>query len=158
MKHLVFRCAATLVAAVCLASPVAAQAGAVAAISGGGIATFDLFPGSTIFSVQARISPSGAVRGHFACAIPGVVVIVGGDLTSATRNPDGSITLAGLAHGFDAAVGVFTGMPFEVRLWSGGPGVGRFIYDDPVVGTPAVSTATEGDRETVASGHIRIVQ
>ena len=110
--------------------------------------------GGTIFSVQARIDADGTARGHFMCAIPGVVVIIGDDLTEATINDDGSITLAGFGHGYDAAVGVYTDLPFEVRLWPGGPGVGRFIYDDPVAGTPAVDTDTEGDHETVATGHI----
>lgn len=123
-------------------------------ISGGGTATFDSAEGGTIFSVQARIDADGTARGHFMCAIPGVVVIIGDDLTEATINDDGSITLAGFGHGYDAAVGVYTDLPFEVRLWPGGPGVGRFIYDDPVAGTPAVDTDTEGDHETVATGHI----
>lgn len=125
-------------------------------VSGGGTASFDFFDGGTIFSVQAQIDEDG-VTGHFNCAIPGIVVIIGDDLVEAEVNEDGSVTLYGYAHGWDVAVGVFTDMPFAVRLWAGGPGVGRFIYDDPVVGPSGGVDLNEGDHETVESGHIRIV-
>lgn len=128
----------------------------IAHVSGGGTATFDFFPGGTIFTVQAQIHADGTVSGHFFCAIPGVVVIVGGNLTSATVNADGSVSLFGIAHGRDAAAGVFTDMPFAVQLWTDEFGVGHFIYDDPFVGPSGGIDLAEGDHETVATGRIRI--
>lgn len=148
----------TLMAAALLAvaSPISTQAAEVK-ISGGGTASFDFFDGGTTFSVQALIDDDGSVRGHFTCMIPGVVVIVGDDLVSATVNDDGSVTLYGFGHGWDVAIGVYTDLPFAVRLWAGGPGVGRFIYDDPVVGPSGGVDLAEGDHETVETGRIRIV-
>lgn len=124
-------------------------------ISGGGTATFDDFEGGTIFSVQAQIHEDGSVSGHFFCAIPGIVTINGDDLVAATLNEDGSVTLCGFAHGYDAFFGgAYFDMPFVVQLYAGPAGTARFIYDDPVVGPSGGVDISEGDRETVASGHI----
>lgn len=141
-------------AAVALLPGTATADDVVLKISGGGTATFDDFEGGTIFSVEAQIDADGNVSGHFFCAIPGIVSIVGDDLVEAVIHDDGSVELHGFAHGWDSAVGVFEGMPFAVRLWPGGPGVGRFIYDDPVVGPSGGVDLDEGDRETVESGQI----
>jgi hypothetical protein len=127
-------------------------------ISGGGTATFDDFDGGTVFSVQMQIDADGHVRGHFFCQIAGVVAIIGDDLREAVLHEDGSVELYGFAHGFDVAVGVFEDMPFAVQLWPGRPGVGRFIYDDPVVGPSGGVDLDEGDHETVASGYILFQQ
>jgi hypothetical protein len=148
--------------ALAFASPAAASAADVY-VSGGGTATFDFMDGGTIFTVEAYIDAAGNVDGHFYCSIPGVVVIVGDDLLEATvkYDKDGnvtSVTLYGLAHGFDAAGGVFEDMPFAVQLWPGGPGVGRFLYDDPFVGPSGRVKLREGDYETVETGYIRIVK
>jgi len=147
---------AWLVAMLLVGLPAFAQAGDVK-VSGGGTATFDFFEGGTVFSAQASIDADGDVDGHFFCQIAGVVAIIGDDLTEATVNADGSVTLYGIAHGFDAAVGVFEDMPFAVQLWPGGPGTGRFLYDDPVVGPSGGVDLAEGDYETVATGQVRIV-
>jgi hypothetical protein len=147
---------ATAVGVLSLASAPAATEAADVRVSGGGTATFDDFEGGTVFSVEASIDEDGNVRGHFFCQIAGVVVINGDDLVEATVNDDGSVTLYGFAHGWFAPVGVFEGLPFAVQLWSGGPGVGRFIYDDPVVGPSGGVDLSEGDHETLARGHIMI--
>lgn len=124
-------------------------------ISGGGTATFDDFEGGTIFSVQADVGEGGEVTGHFFCAIPGVVTINGDDLVQAICNDDGSVTIYGYAHGYDAFFGgVFFDMPFAVQLYPGPAGTARFIYDDPVVGPSGGVDINEGDHETVESGHI----
>lgn len=158
MNSLAHLCITTLMAAASLASlPATASAQQPeVSISGGGMAVFTDMPGGTIFSVQAHVAASGAVSGHFTCLIPGIVVIVGDKLTAATCNADGSVTLRGLAHGVDLIFGVFTDMPFEIRLWPGAALAGRFLYDDPFVGTDKVDTSTEGDHELVTSGHIMI--
>ena len=69
-------------------------------------------------------------------------------------NSDGSVTFIGLATIQDQFFGtppfiLIKGEPFTVTLWEGGPGVGRFLYDDTVVPDP-------GDFETVATGRINI--
>ena len=127
-------------------------------ITGGGQATFDNALGGTIFSINVQIGADGTPRGHFFCHIPAVVVIVGSDLRNATDNGDGSITITGYGHGWDAAIGVYSDLPFALRVWAGGPGVGRFIYDDPVVGPSGGVDLDEGDRETVSVGQIRITR
>lgn len=146
-------CGLAAVAAALLAVPSVARADSLH-ISGGGTATFDDFPGGTIFSVQAQIDADGNVTGHFFCAIPGIVTINGNDLVMAECNDDGSVTLYGFAHGWDVAVGVFEDMPFVVQLYPGPAGTARFIYDDPVGGPSGGVDLAEGDRETIESGHI----
>lgn len=146
---------AVLAAAVIVGLPAMASADDCALnISGGGTATFDEFDGGTIFSIQAQIDEDGSVSGHFFCAIASIVTINGDDLVEATCNDDGSVTLCGYAHGFDAAVGVYSDLPFVVQLYPGPAGTGRFIYDDPVVGPSGGVDITEGDHETVAAGQI----
>ena len=156
MKRIFNALTATAVVLLSLASTPAATEAADVRVSGGGTATFDDFEGGTVFSVQAKIDDDGGLKGYFFCQIAGVVVINGDDLVEATVNDDGSVTLYGFGHGWDVAVGVFTDLPFAVQLWPGGPGVGRFIYDDPVVGPSGGVDLSEGDHETVATGHIMI--
>ena len=120
---------------------------AIARVSGGGEAEFDLFPGSTIFGVGANVYDDGSAVGSFMCMIPGVFVIEGQALTG-TLNPDGSVTLEGVGAGYDLILGErFEDCAFEVTLWTGGPAVGRFLYNDCVVPPP-------GDAETVIRGRI----
>jgi hypothetical protein len=126
------------------------------AVSGGGMATFDAFDGGTVFSVQAQIDSDGNVSGHFFCEIAHFVVINGDDLVAAVVNGDGSVDLYGFSHGWFVDGGVFEDCPFAVRLWPGGPGVGKFVYDDPFVGPSGGVDLDEGDHETVEAGHIMI--
>jgi hypothetical protein len=117
-------------------------------VNGGGMATFDLKPGGTTFAVGAHLREDGTASGHFNCALPPAVVI-SGELTSGEANPDGSVTFRGTGTIVDFTFGKFIlikGEPITVRLWEGGPGVGRFRYTDTVV----------DDFETVATGNIKI--
>ena len=124
----------------------------VVTVSGGGRATFD--PGEemegfeTKFSVGAQLREDGTAGGHFNCLIEGVVVITG-DVLSGQMNPDGSVTLEGLATIVDLEFGIFRNEPFMVIMEAGGPGEGHFVYFDAVTG-PA------GDAETVSHGQIMI--
>ncbi|MEX0714370.1 MAG: hypothetical protein WD278_18685 [Pirellulales bacterium] len=131
--------------------PATAQAaGPQVTVSGGGTASFDFVEGlESQFSVGAVIHDDGSVEGHFMCMIVGIVAI-SGHVTDGTLNADGSVTLSGVGHGIvliPEVFGPFEDCPFEVTLWQGGPGVGRFFYSDCVA---------VGDAETVESGHIMI--
>ena len=122
-------------------------------VNGGGQATFDFFDGGTNFAIGARISSDGSASGHFNCVIAGGVTI-SGQIDQGWVNNDGSVTFTGLATVQDKFFGtppfiLIKGEPFTVTFWEGGPGVGRFLYDDTVVPDP-------GDFETVATGNIRI--
>ncbi len=112
-------------------------------------AEFDDFEGTTVFGVGANVYDDGSADGSFMCMIPGVFVIEGQALTG-TLNPDGSVTLQGVGAGYDLVFGErFENCPFAVTLWTGGAGVGRFLYNDCVVSPPS-------DAETVIRGHIFI--
>ena len=102
----------------------------------------------TNFAVGAHLREDGTASGHFDCEIPGVVVI-SGDITQGEANADGSVTFRGLATVVDLEFGIFRDEPFTVTLWEGGPGVGRFLYDDTVIPDP-------GDLEEVVTGQINI--
>ncbi|MGE0376605.1 MAG: hypothetical protein AB7I48_20515 [Planctomycetaceae bacterium] len=119
-------------------------------VSGGGTASFDFVDGLTSqFSIGAVIADDGEVQGHFMCMIVAVVTI-SGEITEGTLNDDGSVTFSGVGHGIDHILGEpFEDCDFTVTLWSGGPGVGRFLYSDCVVPPP-------GDAETVEAGKIKI--
>lgn len=102
----------------------------------------------TEFAVGAHLREDGTASGHFTCEIPGVVT-VSGDIKQGEANADGSVTFRGLATFVDLEFGIFRDEPFTVTLWEGGPGVGRFLYDDTVVPDP-------GDLEEVVTGQIQI--
>lgn len=124
----------------------------VVTVTGGGRATFD--PGEelegmeTKFSVGAQLYGDGSANGHFNCLVEGIVVIAG-DVLSGKMNPDGSVTLEGLATWADTEFGIFRNEPFVVTLEAGGPGVGHFVYADRITGP-------DGDAETVSHGQIKI--
>ncbi len=129
--------AVLLAGAVLVAVSVAARAAEVEAmISGGG--TADFVPtehsvnttGYTNFSVGATVFSDGTAMGHFVCQIPAIVTIAG-DILGGWVNDDGSVTVWGLAQGYDHTIpGIFTDLPFMVRLRAGGPGDGGFDYRD----------------------------
>ncbi len=132
---------------------VAAAAEPDVVVNGGGQATFDFMDGGTNFAIGARISSEGVASGHFNCVIPGGVTI-SGHIDDGWVNSDGSVTFIGLATIQDQFFGtppfiLIRGEPFTITLWEGGPGVGRFLYDDTVVPDP-------GDFETVTTGRINI--
>jgi len=122
-------------------------------VNGGGMAVViegQLLPEGAVtnFAVGAHLREDGTASGHFDCEIPGVVVI-SGDITQGEANADGSVTFRGLATVVDLEFGIFRDEPFTVTLWEGGPGVGRFLYDDTVIPDP-------GDLEEVVTGQINI--
>jgi hypothetical protein len=121
-------------------------------ISGGGTASFDDIEGlESQFSVGAVIRDDGTIDGHFMCMIVAVVT-VSGDVTGATWNDDGTVTLSGVAHGVEHTPdshAPFDNCKFNVTLREGGPGVGGFVYQDCVVPPP-------GDAETIEQGQIAI--
>lgn len=117
--------------------PAAARAGdPVAMVNGGGRADFVDTPhslntsGFTNYSAGLTVYSDGTASGHFVCQIPGIV-IVSGDVQYGCVNADGSVTVAGLAHGyFHPETLLFTDLPFMVTFRDGGPGVGGFDYVD----------------------------
>lgn len=143
-----------LLAILLMSFPALVQAGKpLATVSGGGIASFDLFEGlESQFAIGATIRSDGTSKGRFVCMIVGMVAI-SGDITDGALNADGSVTFSGVANGIDLVpdfFGPFKGCEFGVTLWPGGPGVGRFEYCDCVV------PCEEPDAETVESGQIMI--
>lgn len=99
--------AGTLLAWSVMARPVSVEAAtATAMVSGGGTADFVAAPNSittsgfTDFSVGATVYDDGTAQGHFVCMIPAVVTI-SGDIVGGRRNADGSVTVWGLARGYD---------------------------------------------------------
>jgi hypothetical protein len=126
-------------------------------VSGGGVADFQDTPyavnttGYTDFSVGATVYADGSATGSFVCMIP-AVVIISGEVLEGTVNDDGSVTLYGLAHGWDSFIpGPFTNLPFMVTLREGGPGVGGFDYRDD----SGIFDDDQFDTELVRRGMIR---
>jgi hypothetical protein len=162
------------IAAAALVAPIATADGPVN-VSGGGTGTFaaDLDGDGDIdgshfgFGVSFR----GSVpRGHFMCQMAGNADILGlplmaveGATSGGWASPEtGTAMLTGHAA-VNLANGVkFTNVPYEVRLSSGGPGVGRIqltvigAFD----GVPGDTVSGNGNYdlpvETVATGQIRI--
>jgi hypothetical protein len=128
---------ATLAAVALLVLPVRSMAAdPVAMVVGGGTADFQDTPdavnttGYTNFSVAVTVYSDASASGQFTCQIPGVVIIAG-DVLDGWVNGDGSVTIEGLAHGYDHFFGArFTDLPFTVTLRAGAPGVGGFDYRD----------------------------
>ncbi len=129
--------AVLLAGAVLMAVSVAARAADIdAMVSGCGTADFVDTPhsvnttGYTNFSVGVTVYADGTAQGHFLCAIPAIVAI-SGEITHGCVNEDGSVTVSGLAHGYDHTIpGIFTDLPFTVTFYAGGPGTGGFDYRD----------------------------
>lgn len=135
MLNLLGRFGLVLVSAVAMAvAPVAHGAQRLAKVSGGGTATFDFIEGlQSQFAIGATAYDDGSAQGHFVCMIVAVVTI-SGEVAKGSLNADGSVTFSGVGRGIDHVLGgPFEDCPFEVTLWSGGPGVGRFLYNDCVV-------------------------
>jgi hypothetical protein len=93
------------------------KANAVAMVNGGGTADFVATPhslntsGFTEFSVGVTVYDNGTAHGHFLCTMPSVVTI-SGDVLTAVANGDGSVTVTGVAHGYDHTIpGTFSDMP-----------------------------------------------
>src|ERR671918_1490040 len=144
-------------------------------VSGGGTGTFaaDLDGDGDVdgshFGVGA-IFGSGTARGHFECLMAGNADILGlplmaveGTVTGGSADAaGGTARLTGIATVNLASEGAFRGVPYEVRLWAGGPGAGRLqltvigAFD----GVPGDAIPGNGNYdlpvETVATGQIRV--
>ncbi len=138
MRKVLCLVAAAMLAAVSVAAFSAAAPGpaVVAMVHGGGRADFVPTPhslnteGFTDFSIGVTVYEDGTAQGHFLCSVPAIVTI-SGDILGGSVNDDGSVTVYGLAHGYDHTIpGVFTDLPFTATFRSGGPGGGGFDYRD----------------------------
>ena len=132
---------------------------AVAMVSGGGTADFVATPNSvttsgfTDFSVSVTVYADGTAQGRFVCMIPAVVTI-SGDVLEANLNDDGSVTVCGLAHGYDHFFHTtFTDTPFTATFREGRAHVGGFDYRDE----SGFFGPGQFDTEEVRRGMIRIV-
>jgi hypothetical protein len=150
----------TLLAWGVMARPVSVEAAtATAMVSGGGTADFVATPNSittsgfTDFSVGATVYDDGTAQGHFVCMIPAVVTI-SGDIVGGRRNADGSVTVWGLARGYDHFFKTtFVNMGFTATFREGHAGAGGFDYRDE----SGFFLPTQFDTEVVRRGMIRIV-
>jgi hypothetical protein len=162
------------VAATALWAPVATADGPVV-VSGGGTGTFgadldaDGDGDGSHFGFGASFR-GGAPRGHFMCQMAGnadilglPVMLVGGHVSGGWASPEtGTALLTGVATVNLAQGLTFTDVPYEVRLFAGGPGVGRMqltvigAFD----GVPGDTVAGNGNYdlpvETVATGRITV--
>src|SRR5262245_9042261 len=144
-----------------VARPVSVEAAtAVAMVSGGGTGDFVATPNSvntsgfTDFSIGATVYDDGTAHGHFVCMVPAVVTI-SGDILGGRRNADGSVTVWGLAHGYDHFLkSTFVNMGFTATFREGRAGTGAFDYRDESGFFPL---PTQFDTEVVRRGMIRIV-
>ena len=167
-----------IVLAVGLAAALVAPAAAAdqpIVVSGGGTGTLaaDLDGDGDVdgshFGVGA-IFGSGTARGHFECLMAGNADILGlplmaveGKVTAGSVDvASETATLTGVATVSLGSEGAFRGVPYEVRLWAGGRGVGRLqltvigAFD----GIPGDTIFGNGNYdlpvETVATGQIGV--
>ena len=144
-------------------------------VSGGGTGTFaaDLDGDGDVdgshFGVGA-IFGSGTARGHFECLMAGNADILGlplmaveGKVTGGSADAaSGTARLTGIATVNLGSEGAFRGVPYEVRLWAGGPGAGRLQLTvigafDGVAGDAIPGNGNyDLPVETVATGQIRV--
>ena len=161
MRKLLSLVTVSLLAALSVAATPASvkPTNAIAMVSGGGVADFVPTPNSvttsgfTDFSVGVTVYDDGTAQGHFLCSIPAVVTI-SGDVLYGVVNGDGSVTVSGLARGYDHFFQTaFTDLPFTARFREGSPGVGGFDYRDE----SGYFGPGQFDTELVRRGMIRIV-
>jgi hypothetical protein len=105
--------------------------------------------GYSDFSVNVKVRQDGTAFGQFVCAVTNAVVI-SGQVTNATVNADGSVTVTGLGYGYFVGVGGFENDSFFATFRPGGPRVGSFDFAD--AGFPAGFY----DTESVLYGSITI--
>jgi hypothetical protein len=149
MRSVVVFLAAIVAAAVTLVCPAAARADAMKVV-GGGVASFDNVARlSSYFGVLATIQDDGTTAGEYTSVIVDRYVLIG-NLTTSTKNDDGSIRLEGILTAIRLQAGdVVDDVPFSIVVWAGGPKVGRFLYHD-------VNQPDPGDYQTVFLGGIQI--
>ena len=174
MKRLVLVLVAILMAVITL-SPLPAVAQGATKVTGGGTGTFgaDLDGDGDIdgsqFGMGIVIWEDGSAQGHFECLMAGTSDIFGlplmaveGEVASGSDNGDGSATFSGVSTVNLGNGQIFTGVPFEVTVTEGGPGVGTLtltvigafdgVPGDTIIGNGNYDLPTE----TVSSGQIKI--
>ncbi len=149
---------ATFLAACALTSPLFAQGSPVVMrINGGSTGKFLVTPhsintsGYSDFAVNVKVMQDGTASGQFVCAVLDAIVIAG-QVTNATVNADGSVTVTGSGYGYIAGVGGFEDDSFFATFRSGGVGVGGFDFAD--ANFPAGFYDTEG----ITFGSIKITR
>ena len=85
--------------------------------------------GYSDFAVNVKVRQDGTASGQFVCAVLNAVVI-SGQVTNATVNTDGSVTVTGLGYGYFAGFGGFENDSFFATFRPGGPHVGGFDFAD----------------------------
>ena len=152
-----------------------ASAAGVTKVHGGGTGTFgadldgDGQTDGSQFGMGVTIRGSDTAAGHFLCLMAGrsrfldlAVMSVEGQVGAGTLNDARSVTFMGVGTVNLGKGDIFRGIPFEVRVWAGGPGVGKMqltvigVFD----GVPGDSIPGNGNYdlppETVVSGQIAI--
>jgi hypothetical protein len=119
-----------------LAAPANAQNSPVTMqITGGSTGKFLSTPhsinttGYSDFAVNVKVRQDGTASGQFVCAVLNAIVI-SGQVTNATVNADGSVTVTGLGYGYIVGVGGFENDSFFATFRPGGPQVGGFDFAD----------------------------
>jgi hypothetical protein len=151
MKKLVNLIPAISLAVAMLAwQPIAASAAVtvVGTINGGGTAVMTDLPagmGVSSFGIHATLFSDGSARGHFDCVdhmgdVPGYPGNAFGDITSWSRNADGTISLDvtdGTLVGTHGGLVIHGGLASTVTIQRfGGAGVGHWTLDFPGVISP----------------------
>jgi hypothetical protein len=162
----------TAVVVICFVPMVASAAG-VTMVRGGGTGTFgvDLDGDGRVdgsqFGMAVGIFGGGSASGQFLCLMAGRSQILGlhlmsvqGRVTGGSMNADGSATFTGTGSVNLGGGTIFSGVPFRVTVWSGGPGVGhmQLTVVGAFDGVPGDTTTGNGNydlpSETVRSGRI----
>lgn len=107
--------------------------------------------GYSDFTVNVKVRQDGTASGQFACAVPNAVVIAG-QVTNATVNADGSVTVTGIGYGYFVGGGGFENDPFFATFRPGGPRVGGFDFAD------ALFPVGLYDTESITHGAITITR
>ena len=155
--------------------PAHAQAQSPTVVHGGGTGTFgrDLDGNGDVeasqFGMGVTILGNGSARGHFLCLMAGrsdigpfPVMSVSGPTTAGFLAADSTVTFSGIATVNLGNGQIFRGIPFQVTVSRGGPGVGtlRLTVVGVFDGGPGDTTVGNGNydlpTETVTSGQIAI--
>lgn len=85
--------------------------------------------GYSDFAVNVKVRQDGTASGQFVCAVPNAIVI-SGQVTNATVNADGSVTVTGIGYGYFVGGGGFENDSFFATFRPGGPHLGGFDFAD----------------------------
>jgi hypothetical protein len=106
--------------------------------------------GYSDFTINVKVRQDGTAFGQFVCAVANAIVI-SGQVTNATVNADGSVTVTGIGYGYAVGFGGFEDDSFFATFRAGGPRVGGFDFADAGFPTGFYDT------ESVLYGSINIV-